>query len=115
MYKPETSYIAKGKANTKYEFGSKISLAVSKKENIVLAVATFKGNPNDSQTLSDTFDQFKDVNGNSPKTATVDRGYQGKREVNGTVIYYPNNQSLKGNEKQKERDKNSDKELQLSQ
>lgn len=105
LHEPETACIAKGKAHKKYEFGSKTSLAVSKKGNVVLAVATFKGNPNDGQTLSATFDQFIKVNGISPKTATVDRGYQGKREVNGIIIYYPKIQSLKGYKKQKEREK----------
>jgi transposase, IS5 family len=105
LHEPETSCIAKGKAHKKYEFGSKISLVVSKNKNVVLTVTTFKGNPNDGQTLSATFDQYKKVNGVSPKTAVVDRGYQGKKLVDGTQIFYPMKRNLTGYQKQKERNK----------
>ena len=105
LHEPETACIAKGKAHKKYEFGSKISLVVSKNKNVVLAVATFKGNPNDGETLSASFKNFKMVNGSFPKTATVDRGYQGKKIVNDTLIFYPKKQTLVGYQKQKEKKK----------
>jgi IS5 family transposase len=101
LHEPDTSCIAKGKADKKYEFGSKISITVSKTKNVVLGVATFKGNPHDSQTLSKALVNTQDITGIPIKVAVVDRGYQGKRMVDGVEIRYPKPQKVVGYQKQK--------------
>ncbi len=101
LHEPDTSCIAKGKADKKYEFGSKISITVSKTKNVVLGVATFKGNPHDSQTLSKALANTQDITGIPIKVAVVDRGYQGKRMVDGVEIRYPKPQKAVGYQKQK--------------
>ena len=101
LHEPDTSCIAKGKADKKYEFGSKISITVSKTKNVVLGVATFKGNPHDSQTLSKALANTRDITGIPIKVAVVDRGYQGKRMVDGVEIRYPKPQKAVGYQKQK--------------
>lgn len=101
LHEPDTSCIAKGKADKKYEFGSKISITVSKTKNVILGVATFKGNPHDSQTLSKALANTQDITGIPIKVAVVDRGYQGKRMVDGVEIRYPKPQKAVGYQKQK--------------
>ncbi len=101
LHEPDTSCIAKGKAAKKYEFGSKISITVSKTKNVVLGVATFKGNPHDSQTLSKALANTQDITGIPIKVAVVDRGYQGKRMVDGIEIRYPKPQKAVGYQKLK--------------
>jgi len=42
-----TSCIAKGKAYKEYEFGSRVSIAVIPRKNIIVGVVNFQGNPHD--------------------------------------------------------------------
>lgn len=44
---PEVACIAKGKARNPYEFGAKVSIAVTAKDSWVVGARTFKGNPYD--------------------------------------------------------------------
>jgi len=103
LHEPEVSCIAKGKSHKKYEFGSKVSIVLSKNKNVILSVSTFKGNPNDGETLVETLKDFEKTNGQLPIKAIVDRGYQGKKEILGTIIQYPKKQKLKGYQKQKKK------------
>ena len=50
----EVGCIAKGKDHKKYEFGSKVAFAVGQKSNVIKAAVSFKGNPNDNQTVEKT-------------------------------------------------------------
>ena len=47
LHEPEVSCIVKGKDHKKYEFGSKVSFAITKTTNVIVSVVTFKGNPYD--------------------------------------------------------------------
>jgi len=77
MHAPEVACIAKGKARTPYEFGSKIGIATTNREGLVLAARAFEGNPYDGHTLNDTISQAKQVCGVQPDRVYVDRGYRG--------------------------------------
>ena len=63
LHEPEVSCIAKGKDHKKYEFGSKISFAITKTTNVIVSVVTFKGNPYDGDTLKDTLHFHKQITG----------------------------------------------------
>lgn len=89
LHEPTTSCIAKGKAHKKFEFGSKVSLAVVPGSNIIVGVRNFNGNPNDTKTLEPALDNVKHISGIKFKNAIVDRGYKGKTRVNGTIIVSP--------------------------
>ncbi len=89
LHEPTTSCIAKGKAHKKFEFGSKVSLAVVPGVNIIVGVKNFNGNPNDSKTLEPALDNVEQISGIKFKNAIVDRGYKGKKQVNGTIIVTP--------------------------
>lgn len=51
VHAPEVACIAKGKARNPYEFGAKVSIAVTAKDSWVVGARTFKGNPYDGHTL----------------------------------------------------------------
>lgn len=89
LHEPSTSCIAKGKAHKKFEFGSKVSFAVVPGVNIIVGVKNFNGNPNDTTTLQPALDNVEKMSGIKFKNAIVDRGYRGKKEVNGTTIVTP--------------------------
>ena len=48
---PEVECIAKGKAHKPYEFGVKVSLAVTHREGFVVGIQACPGNPYDGHTL----------------------------------------------------------------
>ncbi len=86
----EVGCIAKGKADKKFEFGSKVSFAVAQKSNVILAAVNFKGNPHDNKTLDLTLAQQERITGVRAKKAFVDRGYK-SREIGGTKVQVPTN------------------------
>lgn len=80
MHAPEVECIGKGKARKPYEFGVKVSLAVTHKQGLMVGARTFPGNPFDGHTLSAQLEQttnlLQDL-GRQPKQAIVDLGYRG--------------------------------------
>jgi len=86
----EVGCIAKGKEHKKYEFGSKVSLSITQKSNVIVAAVNFKGNPNDNKTLEKTLEQQERLTGVRVKNAYVDRGYK-SREIGTTKVHAPSN------------------------
>ena len=78
--------IAKGKDHKKYEYGTKASIAMTKKSNVVIGVAAHKTNEHDSKTLKAALDYANKHRDKPIKEAICDRGYRGKKEVDGTAI-----------------------------
>ena len=79
MHEPEASCISKGKAHKKYEYGSKVSIAITHKQGLALSTKAHPGNPYDGHTLNDV---LQDVNSKIPtevKQVFVDRGYRGHK------------------------------------
>jgi len=79
LHAPEVECISKGKARTPYEFGVKVSIAITLKEGLVVGMRSMPGNPYDGHTLAETLEQVGILTGTDrpPATAIVDRGYQG--------------------------------------
>lgn len=77
LHAPEVECIAKGKANKKYEFGCKVSVATTAKEPWIVSMSAEPGNPYDGHTLKSTLARVEKVTGVKPKEAYVDRGYKG--------------------------------------
>ena len=80
LHAPEVECIGKGKARKPYEFGVKVSLAVTHKQGLMVGARAFPGNPFDGHTLSAQLEQttnlLQDL-GRQPKQAIVDLGYRG--------------------------------------
>ncbi|MDD3739812.1 MAG: transposase, partial [Bacteroidales bacterium] len=86
---------AKGKAHKKFEFGSKVSIAIVPSSNIIVGVRNFNGNPNDTTTLEPALANVESITGIQFKNAIVDRGYKGKTKINQTIIVSPKSPNQK--------------------
>ena len=80
LHAPEAECISKGKARHPYEFGVKVSLAVTHQHGLMVGARSFPGNPYDGHTLAAQIEQtnnlLQDI-GVKPTTAIVDLGYRG--------------------------------------
>jgi IS5 family transposase len=80
LHAPEVECIGKGKARQPYEFGVKVSMAVTHKSGLIVGARSFPGNPYDGHTLAGQIEQttnlLQDI-GVAPKVAVVDLGYRG--------------------------------------
>jgi IS5 family transposase len=80
LHAPEVECLAKGKARKPYEFGVKVSLAVTYKQGLMVGARSFPGNPFDGHILSAQIEQttnlLQDL-GRSPAQAIVDLGFRG--------------------------------------
>ena len=84
---PEVECIAKGKAHRKYEFGCKVSVVTTSKDNWVVGVQALHGNPYDGHTLKGALDQAARLTGYQPEEAYCDRGYKGTPPIiDGTAV-----------------------------
>ena len=77
VHEPEVECIAKGKVHKKYEFGNKVGVASTSKDNWIVGVEAYHGNPYDGHTLKGAIEQVKRLTGWTPKEAFCDMGYQG--------------------------------------
>ncbi len=81
--------IAKGKDHKKYEYGTKASLVTTMKGNVIIGVVAHEKNEHDSKTLEASLASANRHRTKPIVEAICDRGYRGKKEVNGTVICIP--------------------------
>jgi IS5 family transposase len=77
LHAPEVECIAKGKAHRPYEFGVKVSLAVTHKEGFCVGIQSCPENPYDGHTLDGQLDQVERLTGKVPSMTFVDKGYKG--------------------------------------
>ncbi|GLB53896.1 hypothetical protein NBRC110019_29370 [Neptunitalea chrysea] len=89
LHEPQVYCMSKGKTHKKYEYGCKASVVLTQKTGIIVGAMTFKTNVYDGHTLEEVLQQAQTLTGKSLKTATVDRGYQGKQQVGNTQILLP--------------------------
>jgi IS5 family transposase len=81
LHAPEVECIGKGKAQARYEFGVKVSLAttnaVAPGGQFVLGARALPGNPYDGHALAEQIAQTRRITGVEIERAYVDRGYRG--------------------------------------
>ena len=82
LHAPEVECIGKGKARQPYEFGVKVSLAITHRQGLIVGARSFPGNPYDGHTLHAQLEQtailLEALPGSPrPKTAVVDLGFRG--------------------------------------
>jgi len=88
IHAPEVECIAKGKVHKKYEFGCKVAMVSSSKDNWILAIDAVHGNPYDGHTLKVSLNQVKQFTGWTPLHAYCDRGYRGAaKEITDTEVH----------------------------
>ena len=89
VHAPETECISKGKAHKRYEFGVKVGMATTSKDNWIVGIQAFHGNPYDGHTLNDTITQVERLTRWKVKNAYVDLGYRGhdyRGEANVNIV-----------------------------
>lgn len=74
---PEVECISKGKAHKRYEFGCKVSVALTNEKNWIVGVQALHGNPYDGHTLARALKQVERITGRDVHEAFVDKGYRG--------------------------------------
>jgi IS5 family transposase len=99
LHAPEVECIGKGKARTRWEFGVKVSLAVTNARapggQFVLGARACPQNPYDGHTLSAQLDQVERLTGQQVARAYVDLGYRGHDAKAGhTEIYISRQRGL---------------------
>jgi IS5 family transposase len=77
VHEPEVECIAKGKAGKQYEFGNKVSVAVSSRGGWFVGAKSFTGNPYDGHTLAAQMKQVESLIANQVSEVFVDMGYRG--------------------------------------
>lgn len=82
LHAPEVECIGKGKARKPYEFGVKVSVAVTHKQGLMVGARSFTGNPYDGHTLNEQLEQATNLaedTGAKPKQVVVDLGFIQRR------------------------------------
>jgi len=103
IHQPHVKCIAKGKEAKKYEFGNKSSIVKTKKSGIIVGAMAFIENIYDGDTLAPQLEQIERLTGHKPDIGIVDRGYRGRKIVNGTRIVIPNKLPASANNYQKQK------------
>lgn len=93
LHEPEVQCISKGKEHKKYEFGNKVSI-IRSITGIILGAKSFR-NEYDGHTIEESLLQVERLTGKKVRRLAGDRGYRGKKEVNGTQILIPDAPSKK--------------------
>ena len=86
LHAPEVECIAKGKAHKKYEFGVKVGVVTTLKEQFVLSSKAFAGRPYDGHTLFRNLADAKRRCGQWATEVYVDRGYRGYHKKGGELF-----------------------------
>ena len=89
IHQPHVKCIAKGKEAKKYEFGNKSSIVKTTKSGIIVGAMAFTENIYDGDTLSPQLKQVERLTQKMPLYGIVDRGYRGRKIVEGGKILSP--------------------------
>ena len=87
IHEPEVQCISKGKEHKKYEFGNKVSI-IRSVTGIILGAMSFR-NEYDGHTVETSLEQVERLTGRKVNVLAGDRGYRGRKEINGTKIIIP--------------------------
>jgi transposase, IS5 family len=89
LHEPQVYCLAKGKEHKKYEFGSKASVVMTKTHGVIVAAVAHEENLYDGDALRPALEQTRAITGQAPAKAIVDRGYRGRKEVEGVEVLLP--------------------------
>lgn len=87
VHEPEVECIAKGKAGKPYEFGNKVSVAVTSRGGWLVGAKSFTGNPYDGHTLAEQMKQVKSMIGDRVAETHVDMGYRGHDYAGAVLVH----------------------------
>ena len=93
IHEPDVQCISKGKEHKKYEFGNKVSI-IRSATGVILGACSFR-NEYDGHTIVRSLEQVHRLTGKSIRRLAADRGYRGRKEINGTQILIPDTPKAK--------------------
>lgn len=77
VHAPEVECLAKGIVHKQYEFGVKVSVVSTNRDNFVVGMQAMPGSPYDGHTLRSAIEQTTALTGFVHRQVFVDRGYRG--------------------------------------
>ncbi len=89
LHEPQVYCMSKGKEHKKYEFGSKASVVMTKTHGVIVGAVAHEENLYDGDALRPALEQTRAITGEQPAKAIVDRGYRGRKAVDGTEVLLP--------------------------
>ena len=89
LHEPQVYCLSKGKEHKKYEFGSKASVVMTKTHGVIVGAVAHAENLYDGDALRPALEQTRAITEQQPAKAIVDRGYRGRKEVDGTEVLLP--------------------------
>jgi IS5 family transposase len=95
VHAPEVECISKGKAHKRYEFGNKVGMVTTSRDNWIVGIKSFHGNPYDGHTLEASLEQVERMMGWSAEQAYVDLGYRGHGYEGETDVHIVNYRVMK--------------------
>lgn len=102
LHEPQTACFSKGKAHKRHEYGSKVSVAATKTDGIIVGIVNFSENIHDTKTLEATIASIQQSTGEVPERILADRGYRGVANVGTVSIRIPDIPAKDSNELAKE-------------
>jgi len=81
LHEPQTYCIGKGKDRAKYEFGTKVTLAIDPASCVIVGALNHQQNVYDGHITAEARDQIQDLTGTKPAIMIGDHGYRGAEEV----------------------------------
>lgn len=77
LHEPQTYCIGKGKDRAKYEFGTKVTLAIDPVSGVIVGALNHQQNVYDGHVTPEARDQIQDLTGTKPTVMVGDQGYKG--------------------------------------
>ena len=87
IHEPDVQCISKGKEHKKYEFGNKVSI-IRSATGVILGASSFR-NEYDGHMIEESLEQVQRLTGKGIQRLAGDRGYRGKKEIDGIQILIP--------------------------
>ena len=84
---PEVECIAKGKTHKKYEFGCKVGVAATSRDNWIVGIQAHHGNPYDGHTLDGMLKFVNRMTGTPVNEAYCDKGFRGHNHSGDTTVH----------------------------
>ena len=88
LHEPQVCCLAREKTRTKYEFGSKAAVAVTKR-GVILAAVSFDHGIHDNYTIEPLLEQIARIATYRPSVLLGDRGFRGRLEFGSTRLLLP--------------------------
>ena len=93
LHEPHVYCLSKGKDHKKYEFGCKVSIAMTKESGVIVGALSHAKNTYDGHTLDEVMEMASVILNKPPTHLIVDRGYRGVESVERAEVCVPSRSS----------------------